>query len=124
MKKKFSILVLTGALLLTGGIASAGTSYVTYYAYVPGFNGSAFTEDTQTKTYGSRSANLRVDRLGKAMDARLFATQHRGPWHRITKDTTYSLSNSTPAGTLTSVEFSNDLTTPVTVFVGGVWRSN
>lgn len=124
-KTKKGLLTLLTLFSLSGGIiASAGTSYGNYNVVVGKFNQSVKTS-AQTKTHAGRRANVKVNTLGKAVDARAYAAKGgTGKWVRVATTGTYNLPNDISARDATKIHFSNDLTTVVDVAVRGSWRSN
>ncbi|WP_074033560.1 MULTISPECIES: hypothetical protein [unclassified Exiguobacterium] len=127
MKRKSMISMgLAVGLLALGGAAQAGTTYSNYDTTVASFNGSGYT-GYQTKSSSNASGTLSSKTVGGSytVDARMTASSGTGSWVRSVSDNeTRSLSNSISSGRSTRVQFSNDLTTPVSVQVTGQWKSN
>lgn len=125
-KKTLASLGLTVGLLAIAGAAQAGTTYSGYNTTVGSFNGSGYT-GYQTKASSDVSGSLKSSSVGGkyTVDARMSASAGTGSWVRSVSDSeTRSLPNSINKGSSARVQFSNDVTTPVSVQVTGSWKSN
>lgn len=128
MKKISMILCIAIFTLLIGTYVQAGaTVFEPYNTTVGKFNGSGYT-GYQTKSKSGVAGEIYVTSVGGGykVDARQISSSSNGSWStNIDNNTTYrTLPNSINAGSSTRVQFSNDITTPVTVQVTGQFRSN
>ncbi|WJY26568.1 hypothetical protein [Sporosarcina trichiuri] len=126
MKKKMVVGFLAFVLLISGGaLTKAGTAFTSYNTTVGKFNGSGYTS-YQTKAKSSADGYLNSATVGGnyQVDARMNSSSGTGPWVRIDDNRSYFLINSVKSGAAARVQFSNDLSTPVSVQVTGTWSSN
>jgi len=125
-RKSMMSMGLAVGLLALGGAAQAGTTYSNYDTSVAPFNGSGYT-GYQTKSSSNASGTLLSKTVGGSytVDARMTASSGTGSWVRSVSDNqSRSVSNSIAAGKSARIQFSNDLSTPVSVQVTGQWKSN
>lgn len=134
MKRKSLILsvtciALTGALTVAASNAYAGWTYESFDLVAPKHNGDVWSTP-QTKSATDHDGDLSVASVGGnyKLDARMSypnTTLDIGTfgWVRVDDNTQHKLWNWVQSGSRVSVQFSNDLFTPVNVRVKGTWRS-
>lgn len=130
MKKKIlKIGALAGVCgMLFGSVAFAGTSMEKYGTVVGRFNGAGAT-GYQTKAESGRDGYINSTKVGGKykVDVRMDSSNAKGEWLRNVTDGTkkYVQAHSKHTkGSKVRFYFSNDITTPVTVYVEGTWKSN
>lgn len=128
LKRIIAIVICISAII--GAPVLAGTYYTAYNTTVARVNGSGYT-GYQTKANSGENGYLKSTLVGGkyTVDARMQDSTSRvhGPWVRkVTDNKEYVLySNANhKKGNDMRVQFSNDLTTLVSVQVTGSWRSN
>lgn len=130
MKKRIlkigAVVGISGMLFRTA--AFAGASMETYGTVVGRFNGAGATP-YQTKTYSERDGYINSVKVGGKyeVDVRMENSSAKGAWLRDVTDGTrkYVQAHSKHIkGCSVRLYFSNDITTPVTVYVEGTWKSN
>ncbi|MDR2043899.1 MAG: hypothetical protein LBQ15_05940 [Clostridium sp.] len=130
MLKKVTATILGIGIVSMGAAALAGTSYEPYDTTVAAFNGNGYTGYQKKATTGANGALSSTSVGGTyVVDARMqdATSGVHGPWVRDVNDSTSYVLYSDAQHSATDsmrVQFSNDLTTPVSVQVTGNWKSN
>lgn len=125
MKRRVSVPLLSALTLGVATAAFAGSTYAGFSTTVGAYNGSGYTS-YQTKAISGARGNVITTSVGGSykVDARMQSSSGTGDWQRnLTDGDSRELQNNISARKLARVQFSNDLTTRVSVQVAGSWRS-
>lgn len=130
MKKRIIKLAAVAGIagVLLGGTAYAGTAAEYYGTVVGRFNGYGYSE-YQTKVFDGKNGYIYSSTVGGKykVDVRMASSKGNGEWLRNVTDGTQKPVKAhakQTKGCKVRLHFSNDAFTPVTVHVGGTWKSN
>lgn len=114
--------------MMTSMSVFAGTTFTSFSLELPGFNGSIYTKDQVKKTTGATGEITKFKSGAKAnVDARMIdKDKDAGSWTRNLTSGNYVLEGDSTlkAGEIVRAQFSSNITTSVSVFISGEWKSN